>query len=170
MDKTITTVFMVIVSVIVSVMVYNTVYPAAVQSSASMRNMRSRMDERIQSQVEIVHAVGELDRNGNWQDTNGDGDFNVLIWAKNIGSARVAAIGQTDLFFGPEGNFVRIPTGDEMSGSSPYWEWQVENDSNWNPTATLRITIHTNAPLPSGRYFIKIVLPSGVSAEYFFSM
>ena len=62
MEKTIVTAFMVIISVIVSVMVYNTVYPAAVQGSASLRNMRDRMDDRIQSQITIVQAVGELDR------------------------------------------------------------------------------------------------------------
>src|SRR5688572_28013040 len=104
MEKTIVTAFMVIISVIISVMVYNTVYPAAVQSSASLRTMRARMDDRIQSQVAIVHASGELDRNGTWQDTNGDGHFSVFVWSKNIGSSRISAINQMDLFFGLDGN------------------------------------------------------------------
>lgn len=169
MDKTITTAFMVIISIIVSVMVYNAVYPAAVQGSDSIRSLRLRMDERIQSQVSIVHAVGELDRNGTFKDTNGDGHFNVFVWTKNVGSARISAIQQMDVFFGPDGNFTRIPYGGGDS-SYPYWSWTVENDSSWNPTSTLRITIHTAAPLSSGRYFIKIVLPTGVSEETFFSM
>ena len=88
MEKTIVTAFMIIVSVVVSVMIYNTVYPAAVQSSSALRSMRDRMDDRIQTQVEIVQAIGEIDRNGNWQDTNGDGHFNVFIWIKNVGSSR----------------------------------------------------------------------------------
>lgn len=170
MEKTIVTAFMVIISVIVSVMVYNAVYPAAVQGSASIRNMRARMDDRIQSQVSIVHATAELDRNGNWQDTNGDGDFSVMLWSKNIGSSRIAAINQVDLFFGPDGNFSRIPSRDESDGNYPYWEWQVENSSNWDPTTTLKITIRSNTPLPSGRYFIKLVLPNGLSDEYYFSL
>jgi hypothetical protein len=170
MEKTIVTAFMVIISVIVSVMVYNTVYPAAVEGSSSLRNMRARMDDRIQSQITIVHAVGELDQNGSWQDTNGDGDFNAFIWSKNIGSARVSAINQVDLFFGPEGNFNRIAHRDETGGAYPYWEWDVENDENWNPTATLKITIHYNSPLPSARYFVKMVLPNGLSTEYFMSL
>jgi hypothetical protein len=170
MEKTIVTAFMVIISVIVSVMVYNSVYPAAVQGSNSLRNMRTRMDDRIQSQIAIVHAVGELDQNGSWQDTNGDGDFNVFIWSKNIGSSRISAIQQVDLFFGPDGNFSRIGHSDEAGGIYPYWQWDVENDENWNPTSTLKITIHSNTPLPSGRYFIKIVLPNGLSSEYFFSL
>jgi archaellum component FlaG (FlaF/FlaG flagellin family) len=170
MEKTITTAFMVIVSIIVSVMVYNAVYPAAVQGSDSIRNMRNRMDARIQSQFSIVHAVGELDRYGAWHDTNGDGQFNVFVWTKNIGSARVSAIHQMDLFFGPDGNFTRIDHKDVAGGSYPYWDWVVENDTNWNPTSTLRITIYTAAPLPGGRYFIKLVLPTGVSEETFMSM
>jgi hypothetical protein len=170
MEKTIVTAFMVIVSVIVSVMVYNTVYPAAVQGSTSLRNMRARMDDRIQSQIAIVHAVGELDQNGSWQDTNGDGNFSVMVWSKNIGASRISAINQVDLFFGPDGNFNRIAHFDESGGSYPYWQWQVENGESWDPTTTLKITLHYNAPLPSGRYFIKLVLPNGLTAEYFFSL
>jgi hypothetical protein len=170
MDKTIVTAFMEIISVIVSVMVYNTVYPAAVEGSASLRNMRDRMDDRIQSQVTIIQAVGELDKNQSWQDTNGDGDFNIFIWSKNIGALRISAIEKVDLFFGPEGNFVRIPQSQEANGSYPYWEWKVENGSTWDPTTTLKITIHNNAPLPSGRYYIKLVLPNGLSTEYYFSL
>ncbi len=170
MEKTIVTAFMVIISVIVSVMVYNTVYPAAVEGSASLRNMRSRMDDRIQSQVTIVHAVGELDQQGSWQDTNGDGNFSVIIWTKNMGSSRISALNQVDLFFGPDGNFTRIAHLDETGGSYPYWQWDVENAESWDPTTTLKITLHYSTPLPSGRYFIKLVLPNGLSAEYFFSI
>jgi hypothetical protein len=170
MEKTIVTAFMVIISVIVSVMVYNTIYPAAVEGSSSLRNMSARMDDRIQSQITIVHATGELDQNGSWQDTNGDGDFSILIWSKNIGASRISAVNQVDLFFGPEGNFNRIAQLEETGGSYPYWEWEVENDDSWNPTSTLKMTLHYNAPLPSGRYFIKIVLPNGLSTEYYISL
>jgi hypothetical protein len=132
--------------------------------------MRNRMDDRIQSQVAIVHAAGELDKNGTWQDTNGDGKFNLFVWSKNVGSARVSAIGQMDVFFGPDGNFSRIAHTDEAGGTFPNWQWEIENDTAWNPTATLKITINTSSPLPSGRYFVKIVLPNGLSTDYFFSL
>lgn len=170
MDKAITTAFMVIVSVVVSVMIYNTVYPAVVQSSNSVINMRTRMDDRLRSQIEIIHATAELDQDGVWQDTNGDGRFNGFVWLKNIGSSRISAVGQTDLFFGPEGNFARIPHEEHAGGAYPYWTWDVENDESWDPTTTVKVTIHYSSPLSTGRYFVKAVLANGLSFEYFFSL
>lgn len=169
MEKTITTAFMIVISIVVSVMVYNAVYPAAVQGSDALRSMRGRMDDRIQSQIALVHVAGELDANGVWQDSNGDGRFNVFIWSKNIGSKRISAIPQTDLFFGPDGDFMRIPHESSAGGSFPRWTWTVENDTEWNPTTTLRITIHYSAPLTPGRYYVKLVLPTGLSTEDFVS-
>ena len=48
--------------------------------------------------------------------------------------------------------------------------FKVENGDQWTPTATLKITIHYGVPLGSGRYFLKVITPNGVDAEYFFSM
>ncbi len=170
MDKAITTAFMIIVSVVVSVMVFNAVYPAVVQGSASLTSMQSRVDERMKSQVEIIHVAGELDSAGNWQDSNGDGYFSTLIWAKNLGSLRISAVSEVDVFFGPEGNFVRIPYETDAGGSFPYWSLTVENAEQWDPTGTARITINDGSPRPRGRYFVKIVLPNGMGDDDFFGM
>lgn len=170
MDKAITTTFLAIASVVAAVLVFNALYPAVVQGSTAMTAMQDRVSERLKSQVDIIHAAGELDQNGAWQDTNGDGDFDVFIWVKNVGSLRISAISRIDLFFGPEGNFARIPYIDEASGSYPRWEWALENDTQWNPTATLKITIHYSSILASQRYFVKVVVSSGVSDQYYFSM
>ncbi|HLF26151.1 MAG TPA: hypothetical protein VJG32_07435 [Anaerolineae bacterium] len=152
MDKVIVTAFLVIAGVISAVFVYNSIYPAIVQSSEAMTSMERRVDERLKSQVEIIHAV----RAGS----------DALIWVKNIGSLRNVAVEATDLFFGPEGNFARIP----HAAGAPHWEYVVENDDAWNPTTTLRITIPAYAFSGSGtRYFVKVVLSNGVSDEYYFS-
>ena len=87
MDKAITTTFMIIVSVIVSVMVFNGVYAAVGRSGEALVNMRTRVDDRMKTQVEIIHATGELN-SGSWQDVNGNGGFDVFIWVKNIGTTR----------------------------------------------------------------------------------
>ena len=154
MDKTIITAFMVIAGVISAVFVFNTIYPAVVRSGDAMTSMEMRIDERLRSQVEIIHA-------SEWSGTN------AYVWVKNIGSSSIKAVERCDVFFGPEGNFARIPHEDETTGT-PYWSWSVENDTDWKPSATLRITITYGLPL-SGRYFVKVVHPNGLSDAYYFS-
>lgn len=169
MDKAITTTFMIIVSVIVSVMVFNTVYAAVARSGDALVNMRTRVDDRMKSQVEIIHATGELN-SGSWQDLNGNGTFDVFIWVKNIGATRINAVNQIDVFVGPQGNFMRIPYQDDAGGGYPYWDLDVENGSAWDPTATVRITIHYGSMQASGRYYVKVVIPNGMATDDYFSM
>jgi hypothetical protein len=170
MDKAITTTFLIIASIITSVMVFNSVLPAILRSRDALVTMRGRMDERIKSQIAVIHASGELDQSATWQDTNADGNFDVFVWVKNIGAVRIPAVEKIDVFFGPEGDFVRIPSQSEAAGSYPYWAWEIENDTDWNPTATIKISINNSSALSSERYFIKIVLPNGLSDAYYFSM
>jgi flagellar protein FlaG len=156
LDKAITTAFMVIASVVCAVLVFNVVYPAVIQSSDAMISMKSRVDERLKSQIEIIHAVQSPD------------DLDVAwVWVKNVGSLRIAAIESCEVFFGPEGNFSRIPYG---TGNGT-WTEEVEGGGEWDPTATLKITIDYSSDLLAGeRYFVKVVTPNGVSDEYYFSM
>ncbi len=156
MDRAIVTAFMVIVSVVCAVLVFNAVYPAVIQSSHAMVSMKSRVDERLKTQIVIIHATG-----------NGSDAF---VWVKNVGSLRIVPIERCDVFFGPEGNFSRIPHEDNAGGSKPYWNYGVEgNGSGWTPTATLKITIYYDFVL-SGRYFVKVVIPNGLSDEDYFSV
>lgn len=171
MDKSITTALMIVISMVMALMLFNVAYPAVVQGGDAINSMASRTEERLKSQVAIIHASGELDSTGTWQDTNGNGDFEVFVWAKNIGTARISPISAMDVFFGPEGNFTRIPYKDASGGSSyPYWTGTMENDSDWNPTTTLRIAIHYGSGLSPNRYFVKIITPSGVFDDYFLGM
>jgi len=153
LDKTIVTAFMVIAGVVSAVFVFNAIYPAVVQSGDAMTAMERRIDERLKSQIEIIHATG-------------DGS-NALVWVKNIGSSSIGAVERCDVFFGPESDFSRIPHEDEAAGT-PYWEGEVANDTDWKPTATLQITI-TYGSVLSGRYFVKVVTPNGLSDECYFS-
>ncbi|MAU02005.1 MAG: hypothetical protein CL608_33130 [Anaerolineaceae bacterium] len=169
MDKTIVTTFLIIISMITAVLLFNAVYPAVIDSSDAMISMAGRADQRLKSQVEIIHATGELDSDGWWQDSNSDGDFDMLIWVKNVGSTRIVPIEGSDVFFGPEGDFVRIPHQSESTGY-PYWTAVIENAADWSPTATAKIIIHFGAALAPGRYFVKVIIPNGVSDEYTFSL
>jgi hypothetical protein len=169
-DKAITSTFMIIASIVTTVMVFNAIFPAIMRSRDTMVTMRGRVDERIKSQITIIHTTGELDHDATWQDVNGNGHFDVFAWVKNIGAVRVPAVERLDVFFGPEGNFARIPSITEAAGTYPNWEWQLENDTAWNPTATVKITIHFSSLLSSQRYFLKVVLPNGVADTFYFSL
>jgi hypothetical protein len=151
-------------------MLFNAVYPAIVQSSDVMVMMKTRLDDRMKSQIEVIHGSGELDSSGSWQDVNGDGHFNTFLWVKNVGSARISAIERVDVFFGPEGDFARIPHQSNAGGTYPYWTYNIENDTAWNPTATIEISVHFSSILASGRYFIKVVTPNGVEDVLFIGL
>jgi archaellum component FlaG (FlaF/FlaG flagellin family) len=116
-----------------------------------MTSMERQADQKLQTQIQIIHATQT--------------GANVVLWVKNVGSLRIAGLESSDLFFGPEGNYVRIP----YATGTPDWQYVIENGSNWDPAATIRITIYGYTPLNPGRYFVKLVLPNGVSDEFNFS-
>lgn len=155
---------------LMAVTLFNVAYPAVLDSSDAMANMASRADDRLRSQVVIIQTVGELDGDGWWQDTNNNGYFDVFIWIKNVGSVRVAPLDSVDVFFGPEGNFVRVPAQTFAGEAFPNWTYDLENATEWTPSATLKISLHYDAPLARGRYFVKVTLPNGVTEESFMGL
>ncbi|MFZ5917729.1 MAG: hypothetical protein ACOYZ7_12390 [Chloroflexota bacterium] len=155
MDKTIITAFLIIAGVVTAIMLFNVVYPAAIQGGDALLSMQRRIDERMKSQVEIVHAA----RSGDYTDV-------ALVWVKNVGALSIRPPEQCDVFFGPEGDFARIPY---TSGDS-HWDYLLENDTEWRPTATLKITIDLDYNLVDGeQYFVKVITPNGIADEYYFS-
>lgn len=147
------TILLITAGVVCCGVVFNAVYPAIGRSSGAMVTMASKIDDRIKSQIKIVQVADQ----GN----------EVFIWVKNVGATRIGSIEQSDIFFGKEGNFSRIAYG-ETGSSKPYWDYIIENDTEWVPTATLKVTIHLEAA-PSGAYFLKVTIPNGISDEYQFS-
>lgn len=155
MDKVITSVFLIVASVIAATLVFNAAYPAILASADAMTSMKSRIDERIRSEIAIIHAV----KSASYSDV-------AQVWVKNIGATSIKAVERCDVFFGPEGNFERIPYG----AGDRYWTYEVENDTYWNPAATVKITVDLDYMLVQGeRYFYKMVTPNGISDEYYFS-
>ena len=121
-----------------------------------MAGTQRRIDERFKRQIEIIHATG-------------NDSSNACVWVKNIGSLTVGAIDRYDVFFGPEGDFSRIPHQDDAGGSTPWWNYEVEADTEWKPSKTLRITVTYGGAVLSGRYYVKIVGPNSVSDDTYFS-
>jgi len=156
LDKAIVTTFMIVAGVIAAVLVFNAVFPAVVQGNGALVGMGARIDDGLRTQITVIHAT----QSPEYTDV-------ALVWVKNTGSVTIKPIERCDVFFGPEGNYQLIPYGSGV----PHWEYTVENDSAWKPTATLKITVDLSYPLTAGeRYYFKLVTPNGTADEYYFSV
>lgn len=132
--------------------------PAISRAGNALVTSADVADNRLSSRVEIIHATGQ--------------DAAVLseAWVKNTGATRIEAITNSDVFFGPDTNFARIPYGGSGC-SAPCWDYSLENDTEWNPTATLHLTVHLSAALATGNtYYIKFVASNGIEDSKFFTL
>ena len=163
-------IFLVGASVTCSIMVINAVYPTISRSSGAVVSMADKMDERITNGNEITHLNSELDSSGSWVDGNSDGEFDVFIWVKNVGTSKIDSIGQSDVFFGDDDSYGLIPYVDDAGGYTYYWEYEVRTGSEWGPTDTIEVEISYTGALSQGTYQAKFITPSAVSDEDSFTL
>lgn len=123
-----------------------------------MVSMADTVDERMKSRINIVHAANTADR------------LSIYIWVKNVGSTKIAPVDDCDIFFGQEDDFARIPGAAEALGGSPNWDYEIEKGDQWDPKVTVKITITYTVDPGAGTYYIKVVLPNGITEEYYFTM
>jgi hypothetical protein len=157
-DKAITTALLIIAGVVCMIFVFNSVYPMLNRSSQAMVSMAEQVDERMKSRISIVHAASSANRTL------------VYLWIKNVGTQRIDNIDESDLFFGQEHDFERIPYAGDAGGSYPQWSYNLENDTEWQTSATLKVTITYTDNQSAGTYYAKFIIPNGISDEYYFSM
>jgi hypothetical protein len=157
-DKAITTALLIIAGVVCMIFVFNSVYPMLNRSSQAMVSMSEQIDERMKSRISIVHAANSANRTL------------VYLWVKNVGTQRIVAIEASDLFFGPSDNFSRVPYVTNAGSSYPRWDYTLENDTEWQTSATLKVTITYSSDPGAGTYYSKFIIPNGISDEYYFSM
>jgi flagellar protein FlaG len=155
MDKVMVTVLLLIAGVVCSMVLLNAVYPAITGSSGAIVDAASKIDDRIRSNISIIQIS--------------DSGSNVYIWIKNVGASSIGGISQSDIFFGPQGSFERIPYSDPAA--APSWKYNIEGGGVWGPSATLKITITGTGPLtPLSEYYFKVVIPNGISAQDYYSV
>jgi flagellar protein FlaG len=158
MEKAIATVMLTVASIVAIIAVLNTLMPAISRTNASIIATADSVDGRIATQIEIVHASGA------------DASLTVEAWVKNVGAQEVKPLSRVDVFFGPAEAFVRVPYGDPGC-ISPCWNYTIENDTRWNPTATVRITVNLDVAIAGGSsYYLKVVTPNGISDARFFTV
>ncbi|MDY6907045.1 MAG: hypothetical protein SV910_02260 [Chloroflexota bacterium] len=158
MDKVVTTALLIIAGIICTVFIFNSVYPMVNRSSEAMVSMAENIDERMKSSINIVHAASSSDR------------LTHYVWVKNVGDARITTIERSDVFFGKEGSFSRVPHTSEAGASYPRWSYTIENDAEWKKGATVKITITYDVDPGTGTYFVKVIIPNGIADEYYFSI
>jgi hypothetical protein len=140
------------------IFVFNSVYPMINRSSQAMTSMAEQVDERMKSRISIVHAANSADR------------MTTYLWVKNVGTQRILDVKESDLFFGQETDFERIAYVDDAGGTYPRWSFDLENDTEWRTSATIKITVSYNSDPGTGTYFAKFIIPNGIFDEYYFSM
>jgi flagellar protein FlaG len=148
-----------IAAIVAIVAVVNAVLPSVSRTSGALISASNSVEDRIASQVEIVHATG--------QTSSPDAD----VWVKNTGASTVEPVTRVDVFFGPQDNFQRVTYGTDSSCVAPCWYYSIENSTTWEPTATLHVTVKTEANLSSSTtYYVKVVTPNGISDSKFFTV
>ncbi len=158
MEKAIATVILTVAGITAIVAVLNALMPAISRTSGSLVASADSVDSRISTQIEIIHAVGT------------DASPTVDTWTKNVGAVAIAPISRVDVFFGTASSFLRVPYGGP-SCIAPCWDYTIENDTVWNPTATLKVTLTLDYNLVAGTtYFFKIVAPNGINEARFFTV
>ncbi len=148
-----------IASIVAIVAVVNAVLPSVGRTSGALVSASGVVEDRIASQIEVVHATGQ----------NGNPD--AQAWVKNIGASTIDPMSRVDVFFGPSTNFQRIPQGG-AGCSAPCWEYTFENATTaWEPTSTVGIVIHSGTNLTTGTtYYVKVVTPNGIADSKFFTV
>ncbi len=159
MDKILITVLLVVAGILASSIVVNTVVPSVQRVGGDVIAMSSRMGDRLRSDIRIVEVSAGTDSS------------QVQVWIKNTGASTISNPERMDVFFGEVRSFSRLPPCVQTSGVPPCWELAIENDVQWAPYATARLTITLPSPLQGSRdYVITIVLPSGVVVSKVFPL
>lgn len=147
---------LIIGGVVTSFAVFNGVYPAVERSGEAISSAADTVNDRLLSRIEIIQV--------------GNTGTTVDAWVKNVGTSRIGAVENSDIFFGAEGSVVRVPYGNETS-PLPYWSYQLEGTgSHWTQSRTNRITLHLASSPQPGTYLLKVVIPNGIFDETSFGV
>ncbi len=153
MDKVLTTALLTIAAVVAAVMVINALLPSVGKSSNALISSQEAATQRIKTDIEIIHVASDTSLN------------RVYVWVKNIGASEILAIDRSDIFLKTATSYDRLPYG----AGAQYWDFIIEDDTSWRPSATSKITIYLSA-LPAGDYLVQFFTHNAVAAQKAFSV
>ncbi|PXF61301.1 MAG: hypothetical protein C4B59_04945 [Candidatus Methanogaster sp.] len=160
--ETISIAMITIASVICAATFVTSAFPAIARTQDPLIASTDAINDRMKTDITIIH------------ETDSSSGNIVYIWVKNVGNNRIPQnmIANSDLFFGPEGDFMRLEYN--ASGSiSPGWNYTLENGGDkWGQGETIKVTANTTAdPVISGtEYFVKLIMYNGISDEDYFTV
>jgi hypothetical protein len=158
---------LIIAAIVATVVVVNAVLPSVQRTSSDIAAASDVVGRRLRSDVRIVETAGVV------------GEDFVQIWAKNVGASNIPSLEKIDVFFGETTDFERIGYDEEDTCPNPSppprsencWQYVLENDTEWAPFATLRITVYLTYNLETGKDYVStIVLPNGLIASKVFTL
>lgn len=156
-----------IAGIVATVVVINSILPTIQRTSSDIVAASDVVGGRLRSDVKIIETSGV------------DGDDYVQIWAKNVGASTLSSLTKLDVFFGETDDFERITYDADSTCPNPSppprtencWQYALENDTEWSPYATLRITVYLTYTLETGKDYVStIVLPNGLAVSKVFSL
>jgi flagellar protein FlaG len=154
MDKAIVTVLLIICGVTATLAIFNGVYPAITESQGAISGAAAAASDKIGSRIEVIQTSAS----GNQVD----------VWVKNTGTTIVYEVEKSDIFLTGNSSIIMPESG---GTSAPYWNYTLTGShTEWAQTGTVKITITLAAPLSSGTYEVKVVIPNGVSDTETFSV
>jgi hypothetical protein len=166
-DKVIVTMLLMIAGIVATVVVINSILPTIQRTSSDIVAASDVVGNRLRSDVKIIETSGVI------------GNDYVHIWAKNVGASTIPQLEKIDVFFGETDDFERITYDADPTCPNPSppprtencWQYALENDTEWDPYATLRITVYLTYDLETGKDYVStIVLPNGLPASKVFSL
>lgn len=160
--ETISIAMITIASVICAATFVTSAFPAIARTQDPLIASTDAINDRMKTDITIIH------------ETDSSSGSIVYIWVKNVGNNRIHPnlIANSDLFFGPEGDFMRLEYN-ENGSISPGWNYTIENGGDrWGQGETIRVLINMTADpvMPGTEYFVKFIMYNGVSDEDYFTV
>ena len=156
MEKAITSGLLIMASVVAAIALINAVIPALGKSSGALITANAAASDRIKTDIEIVHATGDISSN------------KVTVWVKNIGFTTISDITASDIFLDTPSSLSRLSY---VSGCvSDCWDYALEGGATaWQRTETVKFTL-TLSSLGTGVHSVRISVFNGESADKDFSI
>ena len=149
-----------IAAIVAIVAVANAVLPSVGRTSGALISASGVVQDRIASQIEIVHATGQ----------NGNPD--ATVWAKNIGATTVDPLEPRRRVLRARRQLPAHPARRRRLRRALLGVHARERHTTWEPTSTLRDHDPQRRPnLTTGTtYYVKVVTPNGISDSKFFTV